>query len=100
MSLDFVDTDRKSCKRSDTIILVKNIHYSVNDDKLKDIFSHYGVVDRVLLSPNRSLGIVEFISSDDAKNAFKNLSYHIIKHSPLYLEWAPFDLIETEKREI
>lgn len=48
-----------------------------------------------MLSPNKAIGIVEFFNSDDAENAFKNLSYHIIKHNPMYLEWAPFDLIET-----
>ena len=49
-----------------------------------------------MLSPNKAIGIVEFFDKENADNAFKNLSYHIIKHNPLYLEWAPLDMIEDD----
>lgn len=70
MNLDFLDSDRQECKRSDTIILVKNIPFQISEEKLKDTFGHFGQIDKVLVSPNKSICIVEFISPDDAKNAF------------------------------
>ncbi|KRX11111.1 hypothetical protein PPERSA_05220 [Pseudocohnilembus persalinus] len=94
LNLEFLDSERKKCQRSDRIILVKNLPYKITEEKLRDVFSHYGKVERVLLSPNRSIGIVEYDNEKHAKNAFQNLSYHIINHNPLYLEWAPENLMD------
>lgn len=80
-------------------MLVKNLPFSITEEKVRDTFKHYGQVDKVLLAPNKSICIVEFINKDDAENAFKNLSYHIIKHNPIYLEWAPFDMLESDQRD-
>jgi multiple RNA-binding domain-containing protein 1 len=62
--------------------------------KLKEIFSYYGHVVKVMLPETKAIGLVEFESKKHALNAFKNLSYFIHKNEPLYLEWAPLGLLE------
>ena len=39
---------------------------------------------------------MEFISSNDAKSAFKGLAYKRFKHVPLYLEWTPDAIFKKE----
>jgi multiple RNA-binding domain-containing protein 1 len=76
INLDFMQTDRASCERSKHTILVKNIQYKVDEVQLHELFSHYGKVSKVLLAPNRALGIVQFENETHSQNAFKNLSYY------------------------
>ena len=99
LNLDFLDRERVSCERSDEILLVKNLSYKVTEELLRDTFSHFGSLERVLLAPNRAIGIVQYSDKQHAQNAFQNLSYHPLKHSPLYLEWAPIDLVEEEQNQ-
>jgi len=40
--LDFDSVDRKHCKRSKTILLVKNIAATVKQHELDEIFARYG----------------------------------------------------------
>lgn len=42
MNLAFLDEDRENCKRSETIILVKNLPFTITEEKLKDTFGHFG----------------------------------------------------------
>ena len=50
IDLDKLDrTDRLKCKRSHTVIIVKNIPYSIKEKELKDVFERYGVLKRVLI---------------------------------------------------
>lgn len=58
--LDFDSVDRVKCKRSQTIILVKNIAATVKDTELRDIFERYGSLVRLLISPFNTLAIVEY----------------------------------------
>jgi multiple RNA-binding domain-containing protein 1 len=82
--------DRKKCKRSYTVIIVKNIPYTTKQEDLKEVFERYGVLKRVLLSPFNTLGIVEYENEKQAKAAMKNLAYHKINYiMPIYLEYAP-----------
>lgn len=61
IDLDKLDaTDRLSCKRSRTIIIVKNIPYSTKESELKDIFERYGVLKRLMMSPFNTLALVEY----------------------------------------
>jgi multiple RNA-binding domain-containing protein 1 len=97
LNLEFLDTDRNLCERSHNIILVKNLNYNTQPNDLKELFNFYGIVDRLLLCPNKTIAIVEFQSEEFAKNAFEKLSYYKFKSQPLYLEWAPINLITKEK---
>ena len=58
--LDFDNLDRKQCKRSKTIILVKNIPATAKDHELREIFERYGSLVRLLISPFNTLAIVEY----------------------------------------
>lgn len=75
--------------RSKTIILIKNIDSSTEEEELKKLFSRYGELIQFLVSPHNIMGIAEFIDSKNAENCFKNLSFYEINGLPLYLEYAP-----------
>ncbi|KAL3895907.1 MAG: hypothetical protein SGCHY_004419 [Lobulomycetales sp.] len=82
---------RTSAGRSDTAILVKNIPYDTTLDELENRFSRFGTIIRVLLTPTRTVAVVEYAHANEAKGAFKNLAYSRFKSMPLYLEYAPVD---------
>jgi multiple RNA-binding domain-containing protein 1 len=85
-------TDKKvaekgELKRSTTSILVKNLPFETEKDDLQKLFGD--APERILLPPSRTIALVEYSHSGDAKRAFKKLAYKRFKHVPLYLEWAP-----------
>ncbi|KAJ1310022.1 hypothetical protein OPQ81_006777 [Rhizoctonia solani] len=79
----------KSRVKSDTIILVKNIPYGTTADTLRDMFSPFGDISRILLPPAGTIGVVEFVHAVDASKAFKAIAYRRIKDSIIYLERGP-----------
>ncbi|KDN51926.1 hypothetical protein RSAG8_00477, partial [Rhizoctonia solani AG-8 WAC10335] len=79
----------KSRVKSDTIILVKNIPYGTTADTLRDMFSPFGDLSRILLPPSGTIGVVEFVHAIDASKAFKAVAYRRIKDSIIYLERGP-----------
>lgn len=81
---------REKCKRSKTVIIVKNIPYTAKERDLRDIFERYGELDRFCVSPFNTIAIVEYKSQSQAKNAMKYLAYYKINFiNPIYLEYAP-----------
>jgi multiple RNA-binding domain-containing protein 1 len=74
-------------KRSSTSILVKNLPFETEKDDLVKLFGD--TPSRILLPPSRTIALVEYDHSVDAKRAFKKLAYKRFKSVPLYLEWAP-----------
>lgn len=48
-----------------------------------------------MFPPTRTVALVEFSHTNEAKGAFKNLAYSRFKSLPLYLEWAPIDTFVT-----
>ncbi|KAF9971065.1 hypothetical protein BGZ73_006026 [Actinomortierella ambigua] len=76
-------------KRSDTVLLVKNIPYSTTEQELTDLFGAYGDLGRVLMPPAKTIAIVEFLQPSEARAAFSHLAYRRFKDSILYLEKAP-----------
>ncbi|KAK5580992.1 hypothetical protein RB653_001019 [Dictyostelium firmibasis] len=83
------DIGNKGCKRSNTVLLVKNIPFKTEESELDELFSKFGELSRVVLSPARTLALIEYIHPNEAKTGFKNLAYSKFHHVPLYLEWAP-----------
>ncbi|KAJ2765545.1 Multiple RNA-binding domain-containing protein 1, partial [Coemansia nantahalensis] len=78
--------------RSDVVILVKNIPFSVDEDELRALFGRHGSLGRVLLPPSRTIAIVEFLEPSEARAAFRHLAYKRLKDAPIYLERAPQDV--------
>eukprot|EP01006_Ploeotia_vitrea_P049046 TRINITY_DN67305_c8_g4_i2.p1 TRINITY_DN67305_c8_g4~~TRINITY_DN67305_c8_g4_i2.p1 ORF type:complete len:539 (+),score=308.43 TRINITY_DN67305_c8_g4_i2:115-1731(+) len=101
VSLDFLKRKKRAdTKRSRNVILVKNIPYSTVEDELRRLFAQHGNVGRVLLPPTKTVAVVEFLESSDAKKAFRRLAYTKFKHVPLYLEWAPKKFFTKTAAEI
>lgn len=88
---------RDTVKRSDCVLIVKNLPYTLDEDELKSMFSSIGPVLRWVLPPSHALAIVEFSSSHDATNAFKKLAFKRYRSVPIYLEWAPWDIFSHDK---
>lgn len=85
-------------KRSDSILIVKNLPFSLDEDELKSMFTNIGPVLRWVLPPSHTLALVEFSSNQDASRAFKSLTFKRYKSVPIYLEWAPRDIFDHSKR--
>lgn len=75
--------------RSNTIILVKNIAYGIQETELNELFERFGTIKRIVLPPARTLALVELEEPNEAKAAFRKLAYSKFKNLPLFLEWAP-----------
>ena len=99
---DFEKSTRPQCKRSHTVLLVKNIPYTTKEAELREIFERYGGVKRLAVSPFNTLAMVEYDNEKQAQAALKNLAYYQINYiMPMYLEFAPmFIAKKTKKQEI
>ncbi|XP_055599271.1 probable RNA-binding protein 19 [Uranotaenia lowii] len=82
-------------KRSNTVILVKNLPPGTEVSELTERFSKFGLLGRVILPPSGITAVVEFSDPSEAKKAFKKLAYTRFKSLPLYLEWAPDNTFAT-----
>jgi multiple RNA-binding domain-containing protein 1 len=85
----------KATQRSRSIIFVKNLPYTATRQSLEELFSRYGSIERVLMPPNRAIGLVEFVNEEHAKNAFEMLADYVFKGTPIYLEWAPASVLDV-----
>ena len=99
LNLDAFTGDRKTCERSNTVILVKNLPYTATVEVLYELFNRYGSVYKVHLPPTKAVAVIEFTDAEHAGNAFQNLSYYELKDEPLYLEWAPLGLVQDKQRK-
>ena len=58
---------------------VKNLAFEATENDVKELFKTYGALRKVRLPKkvnsqrHRGFGFVEFVSSEEAKNAFKSL---------------------------
>ncbi|TYZ68703.1 hypothetical protein PybrP1_005394 [[Pythium] brassicae (nom. inval.)] len=76
-------------ERSTTVILVKNLPHTTEEEELAQMFRKHGEIGRFLLPPSKTLALVEFFEPSEARKAFRSLAYKKYQHVPLYLEWAP-----------
>lgn len=88
----------QTCKRSKTVIIVKNLPYGCTESELNSLFEPFGNVSQVILPPSGVSALVEFTEAIHARAAFTRLAYTSFKHQPLYLEWAPEEVIKTKKK--
>ncbi|KAG8901696.1 Multiple RNA-binding domain-containing protein 1 [Tulasnella sp. 403] len=78
--------------RSSTVILVKNIPYGTAVSDLRQLFAPHGEISRLLMAPAGTMAVVEFGHANDARSAFRGVSYRRMKNSIIYLEWAPSEI--------
>jgi multiple RNA-binding domain-containing protein 1 len=84
-------------ERSKVSILVKNLPGDTTSDELLKSFGAAGInPKRILLPPSRTIAVVEYAHSNEAKSAFRKLAYRRFKDVPLYLEWAPLAATKTD----
>ncbi|XWS16066.1 hypothetical protein CRYUN_Cryun34aG0053500 [Craigia yunnanensis] len=76
-------------KRSNHVLLVKNLPYGSSEGELAKMFGKFGSLDKIILPLTKTLALVVFLEPAEARAAFKGLAYKLYKDAPLYLEWAP-----------
>ncbi|KAG7344075.1 RRM domain containing RNA-binding protein [Nitzschia inconspicua] len=91
VSANLSTEEEELIQRSKTAILVKNLPFDTRLEELTKLFHVVDVPVQVLLPPSRTIALVEFKHSVDAKKAFRKLAYRRFKHVPIFLEWAPLD---------
>lgn len=92
--------DDEKVKRSKTIILVKNLPANTDVEEVKSKFEAFGVLEKVVMPPNSVTCLIKFSDPSEARKAFKKLAYSKFKHVPLYLEWAPENVLRNQTDEI
>lgn len=82
------------------MILVKNIPYGTTLSQLEEIFSPHGDITRLLLPPAGTIAVVEYGSSSEANQAFRNVAYRRLGSSVIYLEKAPLGMFKDEVKGV
>nr|CAB3488225.1 unnamed protein product [Digitaria exilis] len=90
---EFASKKNEKSKRSNHVILVKNLPFSTSEEELAAIFQKHGSLDKIVLPPTRVFALVVFVEATEARHAFKKLLYTRYKDTPLYLEWAPENIL-------
>ncbi|TYJ13414.1 hypothetical protein E1A91_A10G050600v1 [Gossypium mustelinum] len=80
-------------KRSNHVLLVKNLPYGSSEGELAKMLGKFGSLDKIILPPTKTLALVVFLEPAEARAAFKGLAYKRFKDAPLYLEWAPDNVL-------
>lgn len=81
-------------RRSDIIILVKNIPYGTTAEQIREMFEVHGELTRVLVPPAGTMGVVEFVHADEAAKAFRAVAYRRLGNAVVYLEKGPAGMFE------
>ncbi|KAL6561835.1 hypothetical protein OROGR_002842 [Orobanche gracilis] len=117
---EFATGKTDGLKRSNHVILVKNLPYGSSEGELSEKFGKFGRLDKIILPPTKTLAVilekycgtevesginlhiidwfnlyymVVFLEPAEARAAFKGLAYKRFKDAPLYLEWAPGNIL-------
>lgn len=86
-------------QRSTTVLLAKNLAFESTEAELRELFGAHGDVGVVVITTTRAIAVVEFLDASCARRAFAALAYTRFRDSPLYLEWAPADLLVAPTAE-
>jgi multiple RNA-binding domain-containing protein 1 len=75
VNLGVFDAPKSTCKRSTTVIIVKNIPFTADEQDFHKLFAKHGAVHRVVMPPAKTLALVEMLEAAEARKAFRHLSY-------------------------
>jgi len=98
-ALESQDSSARASQRSGTTMLVKNLPKDAEAQDLEPLFAHFGAIAAFLLPPSRTVALVDFVESTEARSAFRGLAYRRYRHTPLYLEWAPLGVIDKKLKQ-
>ncbi|KAI5424054.1 hypothetical protein KIW84_030316 [Lathyrus oleraceus] len=62
-------------KRSNHVILAKNLPYGATENELANMFGKFGSLDKIILPSTKTLALVVFLEAAEAKAAFRGLAY-------------------------
>ncbi|KAH1215224.1 Multiple RNA-binding domain-containing protein 1 [Glycine max] len=62
-------------KRSNHVLLVKNLPYGSTENELAKMFGKFGSLDKIILPPTKTLALVVFLEPVEARAAFRGLAY-------------------------
>lgn len=99
--LKFDGTVESMARSEDTIIIKHLPSDQVALSDLQKLCSPFGRINRLCLSPSRTIAIVQYLDKSSADHAFRRLVFKRFKGIPLYLEWAPVGLfvLDTKKQD-
>ncbi|KAF7456849.1 multiple RNA-binding domain-containing protein 1 [Cryptosporidium felis] len=83
-------------ERSRDTIIIKHLpsdQVSIGD--LQKICSPFGQINRLCMSPSRTIAIVQYLEESSANHAFKKIAFKRLKGVPLYVEWAPMTIFSS-----
>ncbi|CAO2816369.1 unnamed protein product [Amaranthus hypochondriacus] len=86
----------KGGKRSNHVLLVKNLPFCSTEGELSKMFGRFGSIDKIILPPTKTLALVIFLEPTEARVAFNSLRYSRYRDSMLYLEWAPNNIFDQD----
>ena len=98
-ALESQESSVRASQRSGTTMLVKNLPKDAESKDLEPLFAHFGAISAFLLPPSRTVALVDFVESTEARAAFRGLAYRRYRHTPLYLEWAPLGVIDNKLKQ-
>jgi multiple RNA-binding domain-containing protein 1 len=82
--------------RSKHILLVKNLPFASTEKELAQMFGKFGSLDKIILPPTKTMALAVFLEPAEARAALKGMAYKRYKDAPLYLEWAPGNILEPK----
>ncbi|KAK6037555.1 hypothetical protein COOONC_24939, partial [Cooperia oncophora] len=81
-------------------MIAKNLPAGVQEEELQRMFGKFGEVSKVLMPPEGGISALVVMNNPvDAKKAFQALAYSRFRTQPLYLEWAPGDVLGQNSTE-
>jgi multiple RNA-binding domain-containing protein 1 len=83
--------DGGHAKLSQTLLIAKNLKYSVTEDEIHALFAGFGTLVRFIFPPTHANALIEYARVEDARRAFRALSFKKVHDQPMYLQWAPAD---------
>ncbi|XP_010434383.1 PREDICTED: multiple RNA-binding domain-containing protein 1 isoform X3 [Camelina sativa] len=85
--------------RSKHILLVKNLPFASTEKELAQMFGKFGSLDKIVLPPTKTMALVVFLEPAEARAAIKGMAYKRYIDGPLFLEWAPANILESDNNE-
>ena len=87
-----------------TKLLVKNLAFEANIKELRELFSTFGQIKRARLprkfdGGHRGFAFIDFVTKQEAKNAFESLQDSHLYGRHLVIEWAKEDGDLSDLRE-
>ncbi|XP_047947193.1 flowering time control protein FPA-like [Salvia hispanica] len=67
---------------------VGNLPHNLTESDVAHLFLHFGELESIAVQPGRSYAFINYISKEDAYDAFKELQGFDIEGNPLRLEYA------------